>query len=63
MKDINKTEKRRKFLQISAIGGLMGLAVRALPFGIGKPKAEKTEEPITINVKSHPLAVKRNTKG
>ncbi len=63
MKDVKNTEKRRKFLQISAIGGLMGLAARALPFGIGKPKAEKIDAAIAINVKSHPLAVKRNTKG
>lgn len=63
MKDKSNTEKRRKFLQISAIGGLMGLAARALPFGIGKQNAAVAEENIPIVVKSHPLAVKRNTKG
>ena len=61
-KEIN-TDKRRKFLQISAIGGLMGLAARALPFGFLKSKSIIEENTGKIKVQSHPLAVKRNTKG
>ena len=63
MIETKKIEKRRKFLKLSAIGSLSALVAGMLPFGIGKAKAIVTPENKPIQIKTHPLAVKRNKKG
>ena len=64
-KDIeNLTPKRRNFLQISMIGGVAAFLSGIIPFGLGKTKEKSVfntdDESKPIEVKIHPLAVKRN---
>lgn len=66
---IIKNEKRRNFLQLSAIGGFFGFLAGFVPFKIAKADkstvSEQNSNKISakIKVKSHPLAINRNKQG
>ena len=63
MNETNNIEKRRKFLQLTAIGSMSAFFVGLLPFSTTKAIAVPKPENTSILVKTHPQAVKRNKKG